>query len=89
MSVSGIEWPGDYHPRAPREPIPPAPKQKVWVATVSDDNDSPGPAVYVSDTDENLIKVMREQQGIPDDEDILEWFEANGKVAVWDSYYVE
>lgn len=71
--------------------VPAQPKPAlVWVATISDENDSPGPAVYVSDTQDNLLKVIRKQQGIPDDvEDELEWMDERGKTAVWDSYYVE
>lgn len=64
-------------------------RPKVWVATVSDENDDPGPAVYVSNTEDNLITVIRKQQGIPDDAELLEWLDDHGKVAVWDSYYVE
>ena len=64
---------------------------KVWVATVTDDDNDYGrpSAIYVSDTQENLVTVMRKQQGIPAGKDELEWFEAHGKVAVWEPYYVE
>lgn len=66
---------------------------KVWVATVSDENDSPGPAVYVapymSATADNLLAIIRKQQGVPDGEDLLDWMDLRGKTAVWDTYYVE
>lgn len=65
-------------------------RQLVWVATVTgDEMDYGRPAVYVAPTEDDLITVIRKQNGIPDSAELLEWLEEHHMVAVWDSHYVE
>lgn len=65
---------------------------KVWVFTVQDD-ESPQPAVYVSNTEQGAWNVMAAGQGIEhlsaDSEAMFDWFERKHKVTSLDSYYVE
>jgi hypothetical protein len=66
-------------------------QQIVFVATATTADTICGkPAIYVSNTIEDLMEVVRKQNGIPDaSKDAYYWFEERGGSLHVDTYYVE
>jgi len=62
---------------------------KVWVATVFEYGKNQRPAVYVSPTEDDLMAVVRKQQGVDYNADVMLWMDRKGRVLNIDSYYVE
>jgi hypothetical protein len=71
------------------QPVQRALPPKVWVATIYEYDRNMRPAVYVSDSEDDLTIIVRKQQGISPGADLHTWLTTNRKVLNMDSYYVE